>query len=75
MPHGYDFYVSYSSDTPEWEPVGHLAARALTRTRGDNSFCIGTMLGVYAFGVDNRACLNDAYFGTISWNGVRDGGA
>lgn len=74
LDYGYEFFVSHNIDSPTFKKVGHLAARALTRMRGDNSFCTGSMLGVYAFGVNSRACLNDAYFSEMSWKGIRAGG-
>jgi beta-xylosidase len=68
----YDFYIrSLAAD--EWQQIGTMPAKALTRTRIYDSFCTGTMIGVYALGNPNRPCLQPAFFDGVQWKGVRGG--
>jgi hypothetical protein len=68
----YEFYYK-SLDNGDYERIGSMATDALTRARIFDSFCTGTMLGIYALGEPNHPCLQPAYFNSISWSGRRGG--
>jgi len=68
----YEFYYKSPKET-EYQKIGSMATDALTRHRIFDSFCTGTMVGIYALGEWNRPCLQPAYFNAASWSGLRGG--